>query len=77
MDSQSSGLFYFVITRRPSDHPGSFVVRQWFLEASGVQTSTGVSLHPDLKAARSVIPLGYYRLEPDRTDDPVIVESWV
>jgi hypothetical protein len=72
-----SEIYQWVIYENPSDFPGKLVVRQWRIDARGLQVDLDPTAVVDtLEAARAVVPEGAYRLDPMPEDDPVIVEVW-
>lgn len=61
----------------PTDYPDGFVARMGIVgqKISG-QTQMAVFAET-LDGVRALLPPGLFRLERDKHDDPVIVETWV
>jgi len=72
-----SRLDVWVVYQNPSDYPGKFVVRPFYVNDTGIRASTDCTVHDDLESARRTIPAGRVRLRRHNADDSVIVETWV
>lgn len=70
---QLEGYPSFVVYRYPRDFKDKYVVR---LFNSGKPTRL-ITLSDSLDDARKTIPLNYIKFERSRTDDKVIVETWL
>jgi hypothetical protein len=71
---------YSIYDDHTTDHPGTFVVRQWHIyKGIGGQLLPGEHrLAPDLETAQAFfIPAGRTKLQRHSADDPTIVEVWV
>jgi hypothetical protein len=70
-----------VVYASPSDHPGRFVVREFWIRGSGdvYAFAAPLAVVPSLEEARDAIDRecpGLVCLMRDPNDDPVIVETW-
>ena len=64
----------FVVYRRPKDFKHyNFVVRIF----DGDRPLRLLTVGDTLEDARKTIPKGFLRVPPTKTDDPIIVETWV
>jgi hypothetical protein len=67
----------WTIYERPRDFPDKFVARPHFI---GPGWSTPLSYQKvanSLEGVRAMLPPGLHRMERQRDDDPVIVETWL
>lgn len=71
---RSDMLDMWVIYRRPSDYPDHYVARLWLAGASTLTFALADTLG-ELQAA--LIEAGRIKLDRDRNDDNVIVETWL
>jgi hypothetical protein len=70
-------MILWTIYKHPRDFPDKFVARPYF---SGPGWTTALSykkLANTLKEIRAMLPPGLHRMERQREDDPVIVETWI
>lgn len=72
-------LDMFTIYDRPRDLPHGYVVRRWWITATGdvVPDPSAITNLPTLEDARRHIPTGYVRTARRPDDDLCIVETWV
>lgn len=71
-------LSMWTIYDSPSDHPGKFVVREWFTGKGIIEPVSGdATVHDDIWAARGAIPEGLVPMARNMSDDPCIVETWI
>lgn len=67
----------FTVYYSPTDFPGKYVVRLF----DGPLPTRLLAVKDTLEDARAAIPqgppLGFVRTERSKTDDPVILESWI
>lgn len=73
-------LYMFTIYDDPTDHPGKFVVRRWWLDFPGgepFKDTEPTAVVPTLEEARAAVPEGMYRLSRLPNDEPQIVETWI
>jgi len=68
---------FYVITWKPKDFPGLFVVRRWHGIDVDMRPTDEHQTAETLEEARAHVPAGYdKRIGRTRQDDPVIVETW-
>lgn len=69
---------HYVITFNPTDYPGDYVVREWFIPWEGsLEPRAIVGTADTLEEARALIPDGHFKMSRNTMDDPVIVETWI
>jgi len=71
-------LDLFVIYDRPTDSPGAFVVRRWFVVKGRLDSVPGEMKDSSrtLQEARKHVPPGRHRMDRHPDDDPKIIETW-
>jgi hypothetical protein len=70
-------LLVYTVYCKPSDFPGSYVVRRSRPLGGKVEHEREVwCLANTLEGARASIPQELYRQDRHPSDDPVIVETW-
>lgn len=74
-------LVHWTVTTRTSDIGDQFAARAHFIGKEGGKSVHKVSasalVADSLAELRRKLPPGLFRLDRDRSDDPVIVETWV
>ena len=71
-------LAMWTVYDHPRDEPDYWVARLWLVGRHGVLEATKTRFTAtSLEALRAMLPSGLHRLERDRADDPVIVETWL
>ena len=57
----------------PKDYPDKFVARLWDID----KPTQYIITKDSMEEIRMAIPYGMTKLEPFKTDDPIIVETWM
>jgi len=70
-------LKLYVVYNQPFDFPQSWVVREWRVNADGVQVARHCACAGTLEEARAILPRGLVRTERWEQDDPAIHEVWL
>lgn len=73
MNYQSSWGIYF----DSIEHPGLYVVREFFIQNGSVVPSPACRVAPDLETARGFVPEYMVRFDRQEGDDPSLVESYL
>jgi hypothetical protein len=71
-------LAMWTVYDSPSDYPGKFVARRFYVDASGVKPSGSIIIAENLETVRYILcaEMGLIRLTRNEEDDPKIVETW-
>ncbi len=77
LQKRAGPLEMFVVYRSPSDNPGKYVVRRWWVGAGSMKATSEFDTAESLVAVRRLVPTGLTKIARHPTDDAVIVESWV
>lgn len=75
-DFDSPKATHYIIYDRPKDYPDHFVVREFDIFPNLVVPGR-CRLAYSLEQARNLVPPGLALVQPDPSDDPVIVEIWL
>ncbi len=70
---EEAGFVAWVIYDHPKDHPSHFVLRRW---VNGTPDREAI-LCDTIQQAWDEMPRGLVKLQRDRCDDPVILETWI
>ena len=68
---------HYAIYYNPSDVPGKYVVRRWWIDVGSLTPDPDRHVVDTLEEARKLIPDGFTCVPRYMNDDPVIVEVWV
>ena len=68
---------HWVIYRNPTDYPGNYVVRKWYIRTDGVRPDDKITVTDTIEQARAAIPPYLYCLKRSDEDVYCIVESWI
>jgi hypothetical protein len=70
-------IILHTIYKHPKDYPTKFVVRKFIAKAGKIIPDNNAQTADTLEEIRKLVPLGLQRVPRNKTDDPVIVETWV
>jgi hypothetical protein len=73
----SEKLPIWVVYDNPSDFPGKFVARKWFILPDALEATQEYRIADTLEDVRAFLPRGLTRLTRHPDDEPQIVESWI
>ncbi|MCE7797886.1 hypothetical protein LWE61_15150 [Sphingobium sufflavum] len=77
IDAASDPLSMWVVTENPSDFPGKFVARLWFVTAGAMATTEYYHVSATLEGVRELLPPGLACIQRSPGDEPTIVEIWL
>lgn len=70
-------ILQYTVYKHPRDYPSKYVIRQWFVDASGAHPATAY-VCDSLDEARSLVePMGLIAMPRFPNDDPSILEVWL
>lgn len=75
---RESKLSIWTVCRFPADFPGKYTARRHYVDGTGSWPTTEVIVADDLQSIRAAMAdMGLVCFVRDKSDDPVIVESWL
>lgn len=76
-DHRNELILQYTVYKSPRDYPGKFVIRQFYVDASGARPCVGY-VCDTLDEARSLVePFGLICMPRFPNDEPQIVEVWI
>lgn len=60
-----------------TDYPGLYVIRKFLIEPGKVTPLQIIAVSSDYAKAINEIPPGFHAIQRDKSDDPVIIETWI
>jgi hypothetical protein len=75
--SDNDKLFMYVVYENPRDFPGQFVLREHYVDPSGVHAQSGYKLASTLEEIRAFVPPGMTNIGREPEDEPQIREVWI
>lgn len=71
-------LMMYTVYENPTDFPGLFVVRRWFVTGAAIGAERQpFAVGSSLADVRRHLPRGLYRTPRSEHDEPQIVETWL
>lgn len=71
-------LEIWTVCKNPSDFPGMFTARRWFIRPGEQVADPAVIVAPEIDSIRkAMMAAGKYCLPRQKCDPPVVVECWI
>lgn len=75
----SEEMFFYTVYDHPKDYPDHFVVRRFLITPGKAIPQPDIYLQKDNldELRHELFNLGLFPIGRDKSDDPVIVETWI
>ncbi|VVC75956.1 hypothetical protein AQUSIP_12570 [Aquicella siphonis] len=70
------GLRIIAVYYNTADHPGMFIVREFFSHKDGITLGAILGLTKTLDEARKLVPPYLHRSSRTPEDEPTLIETW-